>query len=96
MPPVRRRPFSARFIQRCPTADTGMTILSCAVNDRKILTNPGRINRASTEHVSERPVATVAEVEALADAVVAQYRAMALLAARCSLRFGEQAALTRW
>jgi hypothetical protein len=34
------------------------------------------------------PVATVAEVEALADAVAARYRAMILLAASCSLRFG--------
>ncbi|MHB1534859.1 MAG: hypothetical protein ACYC1D_09675 [Acidimicrobiales bacterium] len=40
-------------------------------------------------------MATIAEVEALADAVPPRYRAMVLLAAWCSLRFGALAALTR-
>ena len=71
------------------------TILGSAVEDRRILANPCQIKGAAAEHAAERPVATIAEVEALADAVTPQYRTMVLLAAWCSLRFGELAALTR-
>lgn len=71
------------------------TILGSAVEDHRILVNPCQIKGAATEHAAERPVASVAEVDALADAVGPQYRTMVLLAAWCSLRFGELAALTR-
>ena len=71
------------------------TILGSAVEERRLITNPCQINGAAAEHAEERPVATIAEVDALADAVAPQYRAMILLAAWCSLRFGELAALTR-
>jgi len=71
------------------------TILNAAVEDRRIIANPCQIKGAAAEHPGERPVATIAEVEALADAVPPSYRAMVLLAAWCSLRFGELAALTR-
>ena len=70
------------------------TILGSAVEDRRLIANPCQIKGAAAEHAEERPVATIAEVEALADAVAAQYRTMVLLAAWCSLRFGELAALT--
>jgi integrase len=71
------------------------TILSTAVEDRRIVVNPCQIKRASTEQPSERRVASIAEVESLAEAVPARYRTMVLLAAWCSMRFGELAALTR-
>lgn len=71
------------------------TILNAAVEDRRLVANPCQIKGAAAEHPDERPVATVAEVDALADAVPPRYRALVLLAAWCSLRFGELAALTR-
>ncbi len=43
----------------------------------------------------EQAIPKVAEVEALAEAVPARYKAMVLLAAWCSLRFAELAALRR-
>ncbi len=43
----------------------------------------------------ERPIATVAEVEALADAVEPRYRLLVLMAAWASLRLGELSALTQ-
>ncbi|MGH8997618.1 MAG: site-specific integrase [Acidimicrobiales bacterium] len=70
-------------------------ILNAAVEDRRLVANPCQIKGAAAEHPDERPVATVAEVEALADAVAPRYKAMVLLAAWCSLRFGELACLTR-
>jgi integrase len=69
-------------------------IMSRALDDGGIAVNPCRVTGAAAERSPERPVATIAEVEALADAVEPQYRAMVLLAAWCSLRFGELAALT--
>jgi integrase len=71
------------------------TLLGAAVEDRRITTNPCQIKRAASEHPVERPTASVAEVEAIADAIDNRYRAMVLLAVWCSLRFGELAALTR-
>jgi integrase len=53
------------------------------------------VKGAGVERPDERPIATVAEVDALADAVPPRYRAMVLLAAWCSLRLGELTALTR-
>jgi integrase len=71
------------------------TILNAAVEDRRLIANPCQIKGAAAERPEERAVATIAEVDALADAVPPRYRAMVLLAAWCSLRFGELAALTR-
>ena len=53
------------------------------------------IKGAGTERSAERPVATLAQVWALADAVDARFRALVLTAAFAGLRFGELAALTR-
>ena len=50
---------------------------------------------AGTEHATERPVAMPGDVAKLADAIDPRYRAMVLLAAYCSLRFGELAGLRR-
>jgi integrase len=53
------------------------------------------IRGASTERAGERPVATVAQVYALADIVEPRYRALVLMAAFTGLRRGELLALTR-
>ncbi len=50
---------------------------------------------ASIEKAPERPVATIAEVQALADAIPAHLRLAVLLAAWCQLRRGELLGLRR-
>lgn len=69
--------------------------MNTAVEDRIIARNPCRVRGADRENPAERPTATVAQVFQLADAVPARYRALILLAAFCSLRWGEGTALLR-
>jgi integrase len=71
------------------------TICETAVTDEMIVRNPCKLKGASTEHAPERPVATVAQVEQLYDAIDDRFKAMVLLAAWCSPRLGEILALTR-
>jgi len=71
------------------------TICETAVSDEMIGRNPCNIKGAAVEHSPERPVLTVPEVEALADAIEERYGALVLLAAWCGLRVGEALALTR-
>ena len=68
-------------------------VMNTAVDDSLIRRNPCRIKGADREHSPERPVLTVTQVYALADAVGLRYRALILLAAFSSLRWGELAAL---
>jgi integrase len=70
-------------------------ILNTAVDDGLIRRNPCRIKGAGQEKSAERPVLTVPEVYALADAADERYRVLVLLAAFSSLRWGELAALRR-
>jgi integrase len=70
-------------------------ILNTAVDDGLIRRNPCRIKGASVEKSPERPVLTVPEVFALAEAIDERYAALILLAALVSLRWGELAALRR-
>lgn len=70
-------------------------ILHTAVDDGLIERNPCRIKSAGTVNHAERPFLSVSEVYRLADAVPSRYRVLILLAAFCSLRFGELAALQR-
>ena len=67
--------------------------MNTAVDDGLIKRNPCRIKGAGSEHPPERPVLSVAQVYALADAVGLRYRALILLAAFSSLRWGELVAL---
>jgi len=67
--------------------------MNTAVDDRLIKRNPCRIKGAGSDDSPERPVLSVAQVYALADAVGLRYRALILLAAFSSLRWGELAAL---
>jgi integrase len=68
-------------------------VMNTAVDDGLIKRNPCRIKGAGSEDSPERPVLSVPQVYALADAVGLRYRALILLAAFSSLRWGELAAL---
>jgi integrase len=71
-------------------------ILETAVVDDEILRrNPCRIRRAGQEQHAERPIASVTDVFALADAVKPQRRLLVLLAAFGGLRLAELLALRR-
>jgi integrase len=71
------------------------TICASAVSDQEIARNPCTIPGAGLESSPERPTATIPQVLALAAAVGDRWRTLVLLAAFCSLRMGELAALTR-
>jgi len=71
------------------------SICTSAVAEEEIPRNPCAIPGAGQESSPERPVATMPQVLALAEAVGARWTALVLLAAFCSLRFGELAALKR-
>lgn len=71
------------------------TILNTAVEDELIVKNPCVIKGAATERSPERPIATIAQVDALADAIDPRWRSLVLLATYGSLRWGELTALTR-
>lgn len=70
-------------------------VLNTAVEDGLIVKNPCVISGAGVDRAPERPIATVPQVYALADAVGDRYRAMVLLATFAGLRLGELLALTR-
>jgi integrase len=70
-------------------------ILNTAVADELIVRNPCRVRGAGQDHSAERPIATVAQVAALADAIDERLRALVLLAAWCGLRRAELLALPR-
>jgi integrase len=69
-------------------------IFNTALDDGLVKRNPCRIKGADREDSPERPVLTVTQVYALADAVGLRYRLLILLAAFTSLRWAELAALT--
>ncbi|MDW5330802.1 site-specific integrase [Plantactinospora sp. KLBMP9567] len=71
-------------------------ILNTAVKEDEIIRqNPCRIPGYDRYHTPERPVATVAQVFALADAMPARFSALVIVAAFSGLRWGELAALRR-
>lgn len=69
--------------------------MNIAVDDGRISRNPCRLKGADSTHSAERPVASVPQVFALAEAVGPQYRVFVLTAALTSLRWGELIALRR-
>jgi integrase len=71
------------------------TILTTAVEDRILVTNPCTIKRAGQERSPERPIPTIEQVDALASALPEHYRALVYTAAYAGLRLGECSALTR-
>jgi len=70
-------------------------ILATAVEDGLIRRNPCRLKGGGTEHSPERPLLTVGQVYALAEACGSRYYALVLLACFCGLRWGELVALRR-
>lgn len=70
-------------------------IMNTAVDDELVRRNPCRVKGADRYDVPERPVLTVAEVYAVADAMAPRFRLLVLLAAFTTLRFGELASLRR-
>jgi integrase len=71
------------------------SIMRTAVSDELIRRNPCQVRGAAVERAPERPVATIAEVEALTLAMPANLRIAVLLAAWCQLRRGEVRGLRR-
>ena len=101
-PPKIRAWFADLTRGRYPGAPTAAkayrllrTICGTAVTDGIIAANPCEIDGAGRERPDERPVATVAEVYALADAVGPEHRLVVLLACFAGLRLGELQALRR-
>jgi len=70
-------------------------ILSTAVEDEVIVKNPCVLKKAGVERPTERPVATVQQVYAIADAIEPRFRALVLLAAFTGARLGELRGLRR-
>jgi integrase len=70
-------------------------ILATAVEDGLIRRNPCRLKGGGTEHSPERPLLSVGQVYALAEACGRRYYALVLLACFCSLRWEELVALRR-
>ncbi|MGH2927249.1 MAG: phage integrase central domain-containing protein, partial [Solirubrobacteraceae bacterium] len=70
-------------------------ILSTAVADELIARNPCVVKRAGMERSPERPMASIAEVDALAAAMPDDLRIAVLLAAWCQLRRAELLGLER-
>lgn len=69
------------------------SITGTAVEDGLIRQNPCRIKGGGLEDSPERPIATIAELYAIADKIQPRYRALVLLAMFGSLRWGEVMAL---
>jgi integrase len=70
-------------------------IMRTAVADEVILRNSCQVERAGVERAAERPVASVAEVDALAEAIAPRFQALVVLSAWCGLRRGELLGLER-
>ncbi|MBE7195007.1 MAG: tyrosine-type recombinase/integrase [Gordonia polyisoprenivorans] len=72
------------------------TLMNEAVNQELIDANPCRISGASSSATRHKPrPATLAELDAINEAMPERLRAMVLLAAWCALRFGETVELRR-
>ncbi len=70
-------------------------MLNTAVSDELLLRNPCLVRGAGVARSGERTTATLAQVEALAEAVPPRYRMLILLAAWSGARWGELVALSR-
>jgi integrase len=71
------------------------TIMGTAVEDGLIARNPCGIKGAGMERPPERPVATIEQVYALADAIEPRFRSLVLMATFTGLRLGELIGLRR-
>jgi integrase len=71
------------------------SIMRTAVGDELIHRNPCQVRGAAVGKAPERPIATIAEVDALAEAMPPGLRIVVALAAWCQLRRGEVRGLRR-
>ena len=78
---ARTRPTTAAKAYRLLSA-----IMRTAVADELISRNPCQVRGAAVEKAPERPIATIAEVDALANAMPPSLRIAVVLAAWCQLR----------
>lgn len=97
---VAVRSWWAQLSQRYPVAATDAyrllaALCRSATEDRIIPLSPCNVKGASAVRHSDRPVATVAEVQAAVEHVPERFRAAVLLAAWCQLRRGEVLGLQR-
>jgi integrase len=70
-------------------------MMKAAVDDDRLARSPCRVSGAATEVAPERPAASIAEVQALANAMRDDQRIAVILAAWCQLRLGEVLGLRR-
>jgi integrase len=68
-------------------------ILQAAVDDRLLRSNPCTLKGAAVERSAERPIPTLEQLLALAEAIKPEYRLMVLMAGLVGLRRGECLAL---
>lgn len=71
------------------------SVMRTAVADELIRCNPCQVRGAAVERAPERPIASIAEVDALADAMPPNLHIAVMLAAWCQLRRGEVRGLRR-
>ncbi len=87
---------SSRPTQRAHTYSLLRSILSTAVTDEILASNPCRVRGAgSAKRVRSIEPATLGELEVLLEQIPAPYRALVLIGAWCGLRFGEVSELRR-
>lgn len=86
--------LAAGAVTRACAASLLRQILNEAVRDELITTNPCQV-RIPKPAPQGRPVPSLAQVQAIAQAMPERYRAMVLVAGYGGLRFGELIALTR-
>jgi integrase len=70
-------------------------VMRAAVADRMLGSNPCQVRSGGVERAEERPVASIAEVSALTDAMPEHLRIVVLLASWCQLRRAELLGLRR-
>jgi integrase len=101
--PTLIRSWNASLLQaRKPGASTTAkayrllrTIMGTALEDGLVARNPCVLEGAASERPPERPVATIEQVYALADAVEPRFRVLVLMATFTGLRLGELIGLRR-
>ena len=98
--PSKVRGWHARLAQAHPsTAAKAYRLLSSimrtAVTDGLLLASPCKVTGGGTERAAERPIATLAEVEALVAAMPERLHLVVTLATWCQLRRGELLGLRR-
>ena len=70
-------------------------MLNTAVDDALLVRNPCRVRGAGEEQAAERPFVSAEQVRTIIGGMPEELRALAILAASCSLRLGELLALRR-